>query len=279
MTTPSRQMLSSNIYFDYAVFPTRVIKRRRFCAWLHMMKTSQYSAQYNMNRPRAPAYSSYSPFPFLNLPSELRNEVYRLVSSSTDWLYCGGPKTSMKGHTEGIPCYDSLQNVKAHSSLYRTCKQIRDEGLALFFQHHCFLFYVEHGGCFLAILLWLRNIAEVGRNNIRHLRIRYWNTCCPQDVLYMDILHGMLSEQANVAYVPEDAESLWRLGRSFSRIFGKAPPFRIDGWTSEHAPFKIEYTDYTHGLNWHRLMPRRFSLAFSLVFYPGQSWFRSSVDL
>lgn len=94
----------------------------------------------------------------------------------------------------------------------------------------------------------------------------------------MDIIHGMLSEEATVAYFPEDAESLWRLGRSFSRILGRAPAFRIDGLTPELAPFKIEHTDFTHGLNWHILRPRR-SLAFSLVFYPGQSWFGSRVDL
>lgn len=95
----------------------------------------------------------------------------------------------------------------------------------------------------------------------------------------MDIIHGMLSEEATVAYVPEDAESLWRLGRSFSRILGKAPAFRIEGLTSELAPWKIEHTDFTHGLNWRRLRSRPFSFAFSLVFKPGQSWFGSRVDL
>ena len=63
------------------------------------------SPRYNLNRPRAPAYQSHNPFPFPKHPGELRNGVYKLVSSSTDWLYCGGPKLPVKGHTEGISCY------------------------------------------------------------------------------------------------------------------------------------------------------------------------------
>ena len=186
----------------------------------------------------------------------------------------------MKGHTEGSSCYNSFQNVLAHSSLFRSCKKIRVEGLALFFYHHCFLFYVEHGGCFLAIIQWLRSIGEDSRRNIRHLRIRYMNKCCAQDVWHMDIIHGLLSEPATVVYVPENAKSLWWLGRTVLRFIGKAPAFRIDGLNPElRPPFTDEYTDYTVGLNWHLLEPYRLSLSYSLVFYPGQSWFGPAVDI
>ena len=118
------------------------------------------SPRYNLNRPRAPAYQSHNPFPFLKHPGELRNGVYKLVSSSTDWLYCGGPKLPMKGHTEGISCYASLQNIMIYSSLYRTCKERRLQGRVFFHHFHHFVLSVKHGGCLLAILLWLRNIGE-----------------------------------------------------------------------------------------------------------------------
>ena len=96
----------------------------------------------------------------------------------------------------------------------------------------------------------------------------------------MDNIHRRLSNQATVVYVPEDAESLWRLGRSVSRNLGKAPAFRIDGLTPELTPpFRDEYTDYTVGLDWHLLEPYRFSLSYSLVFFPGQSWFGPRVDV
>lgn len=96
------------------------------------------SPRYNLNRPRAPDYQSHNPFPFLKHPGELRNGVYKLVSSSTDWLCCGGPKLPMKGHTEGISCYASLQNIMIHSSLYRTCKERRVQSRVFFHHFHGF---------------------------------------------------------------------------------------------------------------------------------------------
>ena len=161
------------------------------------------------------------------------------------------------------------------SSLFRASKQTRAEGLALFYQHHRFVLFVEHGGCFLAILLWLQNIGDIGRRNIRYLHIRYYTRCCTPDKVFMDRIHEKLSDQATVVYIPEVPESLWRIGqRYYIRNPAKVPLFRIDGENPEGTLFADEQvTDYRVRPNFHHFSRHDTWLDYSMVFYPGMSWF------
>ena len=159
---------------------------RRLCEGHHAVEIQLFkqrrpsrSPQYNLSRPRALAYYSHNPFPFLKLPGELRNEVYKLASSSTDRLLLRRYQAPHERHTEGISCYASLQNIMIHSSLYRTCKERRFEGRVSFHQFHHFMLSVEHGGCLPAILSlasehWRLFLPALGRSRQERDLLRYW---------------------------------------------------------------------------------------------------------
>lgn len=170
----------------------------------------------------------------------------------------------IRGHTEGSRCYNSLQNVVIHSSLFRVCKQTRNEGLALFYHHHDIDLFVEHGGCFLAIRLWLQNIGHIGRNNIRSLQISYQGKVCTEDIQHMRCINSLLSNQATIVYVADYGEVLWGIGRVFSlRNAAKAPTFGVC-WTNGRADFVHEaFQNY-------RLPPRWQS-------YTVHAWFNFSL--
>ena len=95
----------------------------------------------------------------------------------------------------------------------------------------------------------------------------------------MDRIHEKLSDQATVVYIPEIAESLWRIGqRYYIRNPTKAPLFRIDGLNPQgticadlkypHYKFKPDFRSLSFHDSW---------LEYSMVFYPGESWFGPNV--
>ena len=164
-----------------------------------------------------------------------------------------------------------------HSSLFRTCKQTRAEGLALFYQYHVFVFFVEHSGCFLAILRWLQKIGHLGRSNIRRLSVRFLTKCCGQDKGFMDCIHEMLSEEATVAYIPEFPDTLWRIGQLYYlRNPAKVPFFRIDGQNPDRTLYiEEQFTNYGFRPPWPYYASYDW-LEYRMVFFPRQSWFGPS---
>lgn len=190
--------------------------------------------------------------------------VYKLVSTSMDTLISEDLEQPIRGHTEGMRCYNSLQNVINHSSLFRVCKQTRSEGLALFYHHHQIQLSVEHSGCYLAILLWLRRIGSIGRNNIRLLQINYKAKVYIGDIQYMGWIDRLLSNQATVVYVADKGQVLWRIGHAFwLRNAARAPLFGICGMNGGAGPVHETFQDY-------RLAPRWPS-------YTGYDWVKFSL--
>ena len=127
MITWNRRTQNSNTCYNCAIFPIRATRGRWFPARLPT----------TMN----------NPFPFTKLPPEIRNEIYRLVSSSEEvWFYTG---LNHRGRGHGVEdlCYKSFINLTINSTLFRTLRQTRAEGLVLFYQHHHFLLSVEKSGC------------------------------------------------------------------------------------------------------------------------------------
>ena len=163
-----------------------------------------------------------------------------------------------------------------HSSLFRACNQTRAEGLALFYQHHVFVLYVEHGGCFLAILLWLHNIGDVGRKNIRHLHIHFEAICVPQDRSSMEKVHQRLSDRATVVYFARfGVLSLWNIGlRCHNTNAGKELLFRFETHIERRSlqMLDVDDEDLQEFANLSCDDP---DSVCSIVFPPGQSWFGS----
>ena len=91
----------------------------------------------------------------------------------------------------------------------------------------------------------------------------------------MDRIHEKLSDQATLVYVPEFPESLWRIGqRYYQRNPGRVPLFRIDGQNPEGTLFAdMKFTTYDWRPNFPFLSRHDHWLEYSMVFYPGMSWF------
>lgn len=114
-------------------------------------KHSRIDTERHFDRPRVSADWPNSPLKFLNHPWELRNDISLLLSSE---------QRPDVGSPEETTCFDTLEYVMDQTSLFRTCRQMMNEGLGLLYKKHCFKFCVENGGCFLAILQWLMNIVS-----------------------------------------------------------------------------------------------------------------------
>ncbi|KAF6228952.1 hypothetical protein HO133_007064 [Letharia lupina] len=234
---------------------------------LLLLRRLPYSGTKAKMTSRLIAHDLHHPFPFQKLPPEIRNEIYTLVASQ-DVLDFPGSKQPGKGHTESLQCFSRFEGLMVNSSLFRACEQTRAEGLMIFYGYHHFELAVEHGGCFLAILLWLQNIGHFGRKNIRHLNISYVTKCSSLDMRHMDQIHEKLSDQATVTYTSHDYPGLlWKIGDLYERRnYRRVPVFRIGGADGEITTYQytINFDDLYRG--WGRLQ-------YSLVFYPGKSWF------
>ncbi len=79
---------------------------------------------------------------------------------------------------------------------------LQDHRQAIFYRNHGFVISVEHSGCFLAILRCLDDIGNIGRQNIRDLRIHFRAKCLGEDGFWMNniYIHMKLSDQATVVY-------------------------------------------------------------------------------
>ena len=219
---------------------------------------------------RGPADKSHSPFPFERLPPELRNEIYKLVSVSQDTFYFDYPDHRVQGHTEGIILNNDFLNIQRQSAVFRVSKQTRTEGLALFYQYHHFMLSVEHGGCFLAIVQWLRNIGPYWSMHIRYLEIRFRCRSSGLDSSAISRISRHLSGMATVVYSAEGIvhiKSLWRIRNYFwLKDLSGAPGFRIfmlgqDG--AIHENFDLS----SSRPNWHQLASSPWSQCL-MTFYP-----------
>ena len=219
---------------------------------------------------RGPADKSHSPFPFERLPPEIRNEIYKLVAVSNENYYFGYVDHRVKGHTEGLILNNDFLNVQRQSAVFRVSRQTRAEGLALFYQYHHFLLSVEHGGCFLAIVQWLRNIGPFWRSHIRHLEIRYQCRSSALDTSVIGRISRYIGGNATVVYSAEGlslVKALWRTRQYFlAREPSAAPGFRIVAL----GQGGVIHEDLDHDFNrpnWHFIASCSWSQG-TMTFYP-----------
>ncbi|KAL9133154.1 MAG: hypothetical protein Q9175_005665 [Cornicularia normoerica] len=234
---------------------------------LLLLRRLPYSGTKVKMASRLVAHDKKRPFPFKKLPPEIRNEIYKLVASP-DAIVSSSSKQPGKGHTEGVHCFRKFEAVMVNSSLFRACKETRIEGLSLFYQYHHFELAVEHGGCFLAIQLWLHNIGRLALVSIRYLSISYITKPSGYyDMRDIDQIHEMLSDKATVTYSSYNyPRRLWMIGSLYEqRNNMKVPTFRVTGADRDITTYRYRI-DFSELRGWGRLQ-------YSIVFFPGKSWF------
>ena len=199
-----------------------------------------------------------SPFPFLELPAELRFQIYMLVVENA----CESSRFAR----------DQANIVQPN--LFRVCKMTRNEtwneGRQFFYQHHNFFFPVESHNCFQAIMKWLRSIGQKAREDIRHVQIGFIGQPTLAYMSHMGRLHVQLSDNTTVKYNANDGvDQLWRIGAACERRDrSSVPVFQIWG-----AYGLDERVTYNRPLAFGSVPGRPVELECSLVFLPGKSWF------
>jgi len=87
--------------------------------------------------------------PLLSLPPELRNSIYRLVFKS-----------------EGEYIEIEPSHIHKHDGILQTCRQIREEGAAIFYAENTFISRFGVGSSNF-VLAWL---SAIGRRNVQSIR-------------------------------------------------------------------------------------------------------------
>ena len=123
----------------------------------------------------------FSIFPFMKLPPEIRNKIYRL--------------------TVFDPQRDcSNADVIRQPGLLRCSRQTRTEGLMFFYENRAFFFPTHQTNQGLKHLLsWLKNIGPVASQSIHKMVVESnlrWS-----DVATITEIHTKLSDEATVTYV------------------------------------------------------------------------------
>lgn len=211
-------------------------------------------------------------------PAEIRNTIYKLVAASP--LTSDDPRVKSvlkkrdklwtSGQLYGSDLlHGSPEMMIVQPGLFAVCKQIRTEGLGLYYQHHkfaCYLRYPKDRSNILGPLLkWLDTIGITGRTNIRHLRFRVDRCYIRREV--MNEVHRKLLDEATVIWEAEVVHfyqsgptELWAIGKAYKNENPKKLPiFETYG----HQRFStFEDRPYVEAL--------RHS---SLTFTPGMGWF------
>ena len=213
--------------------------------------------------------------------------IYTLVAPHT--LSCGNKEVGavlVLARTQGW-CTDYNPNLWEimQPGLFRASSQLRQEGLGLYFQHHCFeleiRFKRQHRK---ALIAWLDSLGRLGRQNIRHLNFTIdldWDLLMrgPDEKLsnyleMMDEIHARLSDQVTVTYTATNdmsADMLWSVGDHFlSQKSPKAPRLSVGETIIESEK---EYPAKYHAwkaLSAYVVHENRIARA---VFEPGMSWF------
>ena len=204
----------------------------------------------------------------MNLPVEVRSQIYMLVATEDT---CEPPRLlrPVGGHAEGVRSSSKLKAIVAQPKLFRV-KEIRNEGLEVFYQHRKFELTVEDNNCFQAIVQWLRSIGQTNRQNIRRLDINFIGKPVLSHMHNMGRIHVELSDQAMVLYNANDGgRELWNMGAACERRDTRSVPI-FQMW----GEYGLEEWDkYDRPPSFKAVPGRQVELKCSLVFLPNKSWF------
>lgn len=145
----------------------------------------------------------HSPFPFMKLPAEIRNTIYRLAATS---YHFGRLDKYILRKWRGIFVFVNVfgrrtdQDTIVQPGLVFCSKQTRAEGLPIFFHYHHFHFESWNmPWLFCGTLVWLDKIGTLNGLSIRH--ITFANNIWSEDVPAMKKIHERLSEDVTVQYL------------------------------------------------------------------------------
>ena len=249
-----------------------------------------------------------SPFRFLNLPGEIRNEIYKYASTMPPIAL---KKPKKPRNSAPNPPLSGLSDAEKHSfekenlvstqlpALFLTCSQIHTESRLLFYRHHVFKFrvwYEEQNAwlklakrlrfylqttCLERVIGWLDAIGPQARKQIRKIEIelhcddlREMGNYAP----FVHDLHARLPDEATVVYrsasryLDQQVLLLKELGK---KLFS-GDPIRLARLGAAHwfrkrggaSPWEV----YLFQL-YDEHGRRREEEGPSLTFGPGQGWF------
>ena len=99
-----------------------------------------------------------SPFRFLNLPGEIRNEIYKyIIAADAELLKLVKTKSRVPDHTAET-CEKANRASTSQPALFRTCSQIRAESRGLFYHYHAFTLHI-----------WVEEDKEVHKGLLSHI--------------------------------------------------------------------------------------------------------------
>ena len=99
-------------------------------------------------------------FPFVRLTPELRNRLYEMILVKPEVI----DFTDSGDHTE-------LRTAVQHPALTRTCRQIRTESLAIFYELNTFLTDSQY--CFCGTQSWIQVIGPQNRSRLKQLYVDF----------------------------------------------------------------------------------------------------------
>lgn len=230
---------------------------------------------------------------FLDLPGEIRNEIYLLVAGyqiqQTDSRASEMIKLDKSWSRENKTRLMSKGNphlMVLQPGLFLTCKRIRTEALPFFYQEHKFHFRQESkiwcGSGFslrgevecynrsfefgtFAFTKWFQAIGLLGHQNLRHLR--FYNAPMPKSMRFNERIHQKLTEDARVTYTAQHkyaASDHWKMAIKYQ----------------DRDPEKIPLLHRPSG-NWTFLdfwEQDDEKVPFSLIFEPRSGWFGMAHD-
>lgn len=253
-------------------------------------------------------HSLYSPFPFLKLPGEVRNEIYRYVAVASN----NAPKTrpTVPGSYFEYQSSNIDMGNKHNSAsitapgLFYICSQVYHESRVFFYRYHDFRLYIwqdhkafmyhlkasvdfkRHNKCMERMFSWLDAIGPDMRKAIRNLDIELQ---CHEslDVTpysdFIDDLHGSLSDDTTVTYRPiatnlkNGLNVLWKLAKVFyKRDPGRVPRLEYPAWARPPISTQRDEDDIWNWINspfYGNPLRRRNAGVSSLTFESGARWF------
>ena len=104
-------------------------------------------------------------------------------------------------------------------AIFQTSKQLRAEGLGIFYRKHHFSFHVScRRGRLQDMILWLYAIGSQMTQNIRYLEV--WGNFHRRDTETIGTIHCLLSEEVTTVYLSgyrDGFQALEAIARSFSK--------------------------------------------------------------
>lgn len=128
------------------------------------------------------------PFPFMKLPPELRNRIYRFA--------CARPIVYI--NQSHITRKAANSDAMKQPSLLQICGDIRSEARSMYFHYRHFKMILRTWPEMKGVLWWLDRIGRSGKENVRYLSLEFQKTM--PLLAYFKLLNFRLSDKARLIF-------------------------------------------------------------------------------